>query len=252
MPVSYRSHCLLLLLLLLQAIMELSPSSTATSSKPQQQLELPLLLQQALLHFNLWLLLGQTKHVTPAAATRQMLNTIMAALAVIAEQAATLAVEYGTNTAAVEAVCSSARRKLEDAVTERQLEEAAKWRLPAFGFGSSSSFSAAATAAAAAGDASAGSWMLPTGTVPAKLAAGAEQQGLEEAKQRAERNLGSLPYAAADLPLQTTLQQLLQLLQLCSSSATAAASRDVAMQHGLRSVEVFLRPPGTSTGNPSS
>jgi hypothetical protein len=224
---------LLLLSLLLQAVMQLSPSSSAEAiSSPtqqqQQQPDLPLLLQQALLHFDLWLLLGLNTHVTPATATRQMLNTVMARLAVVAEQAATLAVEYGVDTAAVEAVCRVVRQMLEDDMAERQMQEAAKWRLPAMSFESSSSSSSTAA------EASAGSWMLPTGTVPGKLAVGAEQQGLEAAKRRAERNLGSLPYVGSDLPLQSTLQQL---LRLCSSSATAAASRDVAMQHGLRSVE---------------
>jgi hypothetical protein len=80
--------------------------------------------------------------------------------------------------------------------------------------------------------------VLPKGVIPAKLAVETEQQGLSAAKQRAEWNLGSLPYVSDGLPLRSTLQQL---LQLCSGAAfTGTGSRDVAMQHGLRSVEAVF------------
>jgi hypothetical protein len=190
-----------------------------------------MLFKHTMLHFELWLLLGLAQHVTPATATRQMLNTAMAALACVAEEAAALAVdpEYGLDVSPVEAACVWVRQQLENAMAERQLQAAAEWKLPAVGFG----------AAAAAAD-SGGSWVLPKGVVPEQLAVGAEQQGLDAAKQRALRNLGSLPCVDADLSLHDALQQLLQLLQLCSDPSTASASRDVAMQHGLRAAEAVF------------
>jgi hypothetical protein len=76
------------MLLLLQAILQMSSSSTASSSTAaaaQQQLERPPLMQQVLLHFELWLLLGLCQHVNAATATRQMINTVMTALASVAK-----------------------------------------------------------------------------------------------------------------------------------------------------------------------
>jgi len=199
-----------------------------------QQPELQLLFQQVMLHFQLWLLQGLMQHATPATITRQLTNTIMAALQRVVQAAAVLAVDYGQDMQMVEDICTAMKQKLVDAVAAQQLQETDGWSL----WGSN-------TTSDRLLEGWAGNWVLPTGVVPGQPPVSNDQEDLQAVLRRAEKNLGSLPYMtySETNSLKSALQDLKRLLEYYSSSSDGAlptTSQDTARQHGLRSVEALF------------
>jgi hypothetical protein len=175
------------------------------------------------LHFELWLAQALLQQVSPATATADFVSACMTMLKSVAGKAASLAVQQGLDITAVVAACQAARKQLDDAVGQRQLQAAEQFRLPDDAI------------------AVAGNWRLPTGVLPPAVGPTAQQQGLDAARARAAANLGSL--ACLDDSqgghARDTLAQLLPLLQAAAAS-TESDSADVVMQHSLRSTEGYL------------
>jgi hypothetical protein len=88
--------------------------------------------------------------------------------------------------------------------------------------------------------ATAGSWRLPAGFLPAELPTSADTQGLEAALARQADNLGSLDTLPSDLPLPQLLQQLRQQLQHLFMVDAKEGVTDTEVQHSLRTTERVL------------
>lgn len=180
----------------------------------------PLLLsQQTLVHLELWLLLGLLPHITPNTASSTLVNMAMVMLQSVATAAAQLAADKH-EVLMLQAVVQGIRQQLVAVVRQRQLDTSQKFMLPA-----------SETAGSLLG-----TWAPPRGILPAELPVSSSAEGLDAARQRAAKNLGSLPVVAADQSLSAVLSQLLLRLQ----DAAANSNDDVKMQHALRSVEVEL------------
>ena len=165
---------------------------------------------------HLWLLRRQVERVEAATATSLVLNATMKMLNAATTCAAWLA-EGGRDVQCWERACSDVRAALDAAASERALKLAADNELP--------------TGAAAAELAGPGSWRCPRGVIPAPSTPDAEGGGLEEAKKRSCRNLGSLRMLEAK-DFQSKLPELLALLR--------SVTDDMSMQHALCSVERVL------------
>ncbi|EFJ48407.1 hypothetical protein VOLCADRAFT_91060 [Volvox carteri f. nagariensis] len=174
------------------------------------------LLRQALARLDLWLLRRQLLLINPDTATPLMVTAAMRMLDAAATKAAALAAD-GYDMAAFEAACRQAHQQLRTAVGERA------WR--------------AARASELPGPESAdflGTFQPPSGVLPAAFTPRAEEQGLAAARQRAERNLGSLPL----LPEHASFSQILK--SMSDPGPWRDLSSDVAAQLVLRSVEGVL------------
>ncbi|EFJ48301.1 hypothetical protein VOLCADRAFT_104794 [Volvox carteri f. nagariensis] len=174
------------------------------------------LLRQALARLDLWLLRRQLLLINPDTATPLMVTAAMRMLDAATTKAAALAAD-GYDMAAFEAACRHAHQQLRTAVGERA------WR--------------AARASELPGPESAdflGNFQPPSGVLPAAFTPRAEEQGLAAARQRAERNLGSLPL----LPEHASFSQILK--SMSDPGPWRDLSSDVAAQLVLRSVEGVL------------
>lgn len=193
----------------MQAAMELVPECQSAS---------PELFQLAEAHLHLWLLQKQVKLISPATATAQALNAAVQMLQTAARQAGKLAT-CGHDMAHFDAACQAARHALDGAAAERAQRAADYFTLPLLG------------------GACLGSYRCPRGTVPPTTSARKEGSGLEQVKQRAALNLGSLPVlgnAVSSSPASSaSFAELLQLLQ----SAEMKQEGDMAAQHALCVVE---------------
>ncbi len=163
--------------------------------------------------FELWLLQRQLHQLTPATASQQVVTCFMDMLASAATKAAELALE-GHDMSGFEAACQAARARLEAVAAQRALEQAREQTL-------------------VLPDSQARllqEFRAPEGVVPEQLRPQASQSGLDAARQRAARALGSLAIGPSmGTPLPEVLQQLKGLL--------SEAKAEVALQHALRSTE---------------
>ncbi|GLC49187.1 thioredoxin-disulfide reductase [Pleodorina starrii] len=189
----------------------LTPPPKPSSSSP--------LFPQALAHLDLWLLRRQLLLIQPDTATPTALNTAMHMLRSAATKAAALA-DQGYDTRAFEAACRQAEAHLSAAAAQRALSAARCVELPPPG-----------------SPALSGSCTLPGGVLPEPLLPRAEAGGLAAARQRAERNLGSLPLLAPGASF------ALMLAWVSSRQQWPGADGDVALQLLMRSVEreLFVR-----------
>lgn len=169
-------------------------------------------------HLCLWLLQRQVPLITAAGATSTNLNAAVLMLQAVAEGGRQLA-ELGHDVSHFEAASSSARVALEAVRAERAAAAAAESQLPPLD-------------AAAFGP---GSYRLPRGVVPPLAPPQAEGGGLEAAKEREARNLGTLPLPAAP---RVAFAELLRVLE--STPERSSGSDDRAAQHALCMVEHAL------------
>ncbi|GLC35571.1 thioredoxin-disulfide reductase [Pleodorina starrii] len=183
----------------------LTPPPKPSSSSP--------LFPQALAHLDLWLLRRQLLLIQPDTATPTALNTAMHMLRSAATKAAALA-DDGYDMRAFEAACRQAEAHLSAATAQRALSAARCVELPPPG-----------------SPALSGSCTLPGGVLPEPLLPRAEAGGLAAARQRAERNLGSLPL----LPPGASFASMLAWVS--SRQQWPGADGDVALQLLMRSVE---------------
>ncbi|KAG2451920.1 hypothetical protein HYH02_003695 [Chlamydomonas schloesseri] len=198
---------------------------------PQQHPDL--LFRRAMAHLDLWLLQRQVREcmTSPAAATPVAVTAAMHMLHATAAKAANLAAE-GEDVSAFESACATVRAKLETLAAERAWQAAEQHCVP--GEGSSEAL---------------GQMQLPAGVLPGLPAAQQVAGGLEAAKQREGRNLGSVPL----LQPGASFADVQQLQRTAHWSNPAA---DAPTQLALRSVEreLFTRIralPGTRGGGSS-
>ncbi|GLC47557.1 hypothetical protein PLESTB_000000900 [Pleodorina starrii] len=190
-----------------------------------------LLFRQALAHLDLWLLHRQLRLIRAETATPLALTSAMQMLAAAATKAATLAAD-GYDMSAFEAACRQAEQHLRAAAGERALIAARALELPP---ADSPDFQ--------------GSCRPPCGVLPPAFTPGreAEEQGLAAARQRASRNLGSVPLLP---PGSSSFRQVLAAL---SQPAWSKPDSDVGALLALRSVEreLFYRATMGSSGSGS-
>ena len=179
----------------------------------------PDLAELAEAHLRLWLLQRQVPLLTPEAATSERLNAVMLMLQAAADSGRQLAA-LGHDVSHFEAACGAARAALEAARDQRVAAAAAEMRLPpqddddAFG---------------------PGSYRLPRGAVPPLAPPQAEGGGLQAAKEREARNLGTLPLPP---PARPTFAGLLCALR--AMPGRSGGDDDRAAQHALCLVERAL------------
>ncbi|GLC47559.1 hypothetical protein PLESTB_000001100 [Pleodorina starrii] len=190
-----------------------------------------LLFRQALAHLDLWLLHRQLRLIRAETATPLALTSAMQMLAAAATKAATLAAD-GYDISAFEAACRQAEQHLRAAAGERALTAARALELPP---ADSPDFQ--------------GSCRPPCGVLPPAFTRGreAEEQGLAAARQRASRNLGSVPLLP---PGSSSFRQVLAAM---SQPAWSKPDSDVGALLALRSVEreLFYRATMGSSGSGS-
>jgi hypothetical protein len=180
-------------------------------------------------HFELWLLQEELQALTAEAATAAKLTDCMVMLQSVIIKAAALAMA-GHDVAVMEAACGAARQHLQEAATERALQAAHKFKLPADALSAAASSSSSSSSGA-------GTWRLPEGMLPAAAAPEGAAFGLDTAKQAAAAALGSLPVG----PSSGTLgQQLQQLLQQAAALTSKISSCDTAALLLLSSIEGVL------------
>jgi hypothetical protein len=200
----------------LQALLMLCEGEAAASSPDQ-------LHEEAMAHYELWLLQQLVQQVTAATADAPLVTTCMQLLQSVVIKAGHLHMSGSMDVTALEAACEAARRQLEAAVAERALFAASAYQLPCEQL---------------QGAGAADLWRLPTGVLPAVVQPAKKEDGIA-AQQLAAQNLGTFsvikPGEGAQLP--ELLPLLLSKLQeVCGldPSATGAAPQ---LQQVLRAVE---------------
>ncbi|PNH12760.1 hypothetical protein TSOC_000242, partial [Tetrabaena socialis] len=198
---------------LVKAVLQVLLERGGFCCSPQQQ-QPQLLFHKALAQLDLWLLSGQVQLLKPALATPTMLTVAWQMLRSASLKAAALADE-GYDMSAFEAACRSLEARLQDTACRRAVLASRALELPA-----ANGFPALL-----------GTVTPPSGVLPAAFQPRAEDGGLQAARLRAGRNLGSLPLLARGAPM----WQLLAFLQQQPFSAQPGS--DVAALLALRSFE---------------
>ncbi|KAG2496538.1 hypothetical protein HYH03_005361 [Edaphochlamys debaryana] len=217
-----RDTCWPLVRSVLQVLLERAPGCIPASPPA-------LLLRHALAHLELWLLRRQLCLLTPDTAGPTAVTNAMHMLTCAASKAAALA-EEGHDVAEFEAACASARESLQAVAWERALQQGHGSELPPEGSPSLTGVTA-----------------LPRGVLPARLTAGTDGGGGQDAaRKRAELNLGAVTL----LPPAASFMDMLGVLR--GQKQWSSPGDDAQFQLVLHSVERELFERATAGFQPLS
>ena len=170
-----------------------------------------LVFQQSMLCLDLWLLQRQVQLMQASTATPARLTAAVQMLRSTTDKAAALA-DGGYDVSAIEAECLKAAKHLRETAGARALAAGREQEL--------------------AGTSWPDRVLLPMGVPPEAVHPSTAASNLDAARQRAHKNLGSMPL----LPASSSFSEALAFLELSDWKSGC----DLALQHRLRSVEALF------------